>query len=205
MGCLFLLLLPLGARPSWPMLLLPVAIAPVHGFHAWDSSLIVATANTFYRDCGHLVAVFFQAWYFATPILYPAARFSGDDRNGDFGSIRPTTSSSCFTTSFITARGRYSARGCSPRQSRRRAWESAMPYSSRKKTKWYSDSEPPGAAGVHRSGQAAAVGRAARCLAAVRQLHRQAVLAEARRASTSCCAAKRPRRPPSSGRCGIST
>ena len=38
-------------------------------------SLIVATANTFYRDCGHLVGVFLQAWYFATPILYPAEEF----------------------------------------------------------------------------------------------------------------------------------
>ena len=33
--------------------------------------LIVATANTFYRDCGHLISVFLQAWYFATPILFP--------------------------------------------------------------------------------------------------------------------------------------
>ena len=32
--------------------------------------LVVATANTFFRDCGHLVSVFLQAWYFATPILY---------------------------------------------------------------------------------------------------------------------------------------
>jgi ABC-2 type transport system permease protein/lipopolysaccharide transport system permease protein len=34
-------------------------------------SLIVATANTFYRDCGHLISVFLQAWYFLSPILYP--------------------------------------------------------------------------------------------------------------------------------------
>ena len=34
-------------------------------------SLIVATANTFYRDCGHLISVFLQAWYFLTPIIYP--------------------------------------------------------------------------------------------------------------------------------------
>ena len=37
--------------------------------------LIVATTNTFYRDCGHLVAVFLQAWYFATPILFPIEQF----------------------------------------------------------------------------------------------------------------------------------
>ena len=37
--------------------------------------LIVATANTFFRDCGHLVAVILQAWYFATPILFPITTF----------------------------------------------------------------------------------------------------------------------------------
>ncbi len=74
MGCLFVLLLPLGAHPSLPMLLLPVAILLFMVF-TLGLSLIVATANTFFRDCGHLVAVFFQAWYFATPILYPASRF----------------------------------------------------------------------------------------------------------------------------------
>ena len=38
--------------------------------------LIVATANTFFRDCGHLVSVFLQAWYFASPILYHASDFN---------------------------------------------------------------------------------------------------------------------------------
>jgi ABC-2 type transport system permease protein/lipopolysaccharide transport system permease protein len=37
--------------------------------------LIVATANTFFRDCGHLVSVLLQAWYFATPILFPITTF----------------------------------------------------------------------------------------------------------------------------------
>ena len=45
--------------------------------------LIVATANTFYRDCGHLVSVFLQAWYFATPIIYPMSR-SREGRSGCF-------------------------------------------------------------------------------------------------------------------------
>ncbi len=74
MGCLFLLLWPLGARLSWPMVLLPVAMVLFMAF-TLGLSLIVATANTFFRDCGHLVAVFFQAWYFATPILYRAVDF----------------------------------------------------------------------------------------------------------------------------------
>jgi ABC-2 type transport system permease protein/lipopolysaccharide transport system permease protein len=74
LGAMFLLLLPLGARPSWAMLALPVVIALFTAF-TLGLSLIVATANTFYRDCGHLISVFLQAWYFLTPILYPASSF----------------------------------------------------------------------------------------------------------------------------------
>ena len=48
----------------------------------------MATANTFYRDCGHLVSVFLQAWYFATPILYPIDDVSESACNGVFASIR---------------------------------------------------------------------------------------------------------------------
>jgi ABC-type polysaccharide/polyol phosphate export permease len=70
LGAMFVLLWPLGARPSWTMLFLPVAIALLTAF-TLGLSLIIATANTFYRDCGHLVSVFLQAWYFVTPILYP--------------------------------------------------------------------------------------------------------------------------------------
>lgn len=71
---LFVLLWPLGARVSLPMVLLPLAILLFLGF-TLGLSLAVATANTFYRDCGHLVSVFLQAWYFATPILYSASDF----------------------------------------------------------------------------------------------------------------------------------
>src|SRR5205823_279435 len=70
LGAMFLLLWPLGARPSLSMLFLPVAIG-LFAVFALGLGLIVATANTFYRDCGHLVSVFLQAWYFVTPILYP--------------------------------------------------------------------------------------------------------------------------------------
>jgi ABC-2 type transport system permease protein/lipopolysaccharide transport system permease protein len=69
MAALFLLMEPLGARFSLPMLLLPLVIAVLFAF-VLGLSLIVATANTFFRDTGHLVAVIVQAWYFATPILY---------------------------------------------------------------------------------------------------------------------------------------
>jgi len=74
LGALFLLLWPLGARPAPSMLLLPLAIALLVIF-TLGLGLIVATANTFYRDCGHLITVFLQAWYFATPILYPIETF----------------------------------------------------------------------------------------------------------------------------------
>ena len=74
LASLFVLLLPLGARFSWPMVLLPLAIVLFLGF-TLGLSLVVATANTFFRDCGHLVSVFLQAWYFATPILYFATDF----------------------------------------------------------------------------------------------------------------------------------
>jgi ABC-type polysaccharide/polyol phosphate export permease len=71
---LFVLLWPLGARLTLSMLFLPGAIA-LFAVFTLGLSLTVATANTFFRDCGHLVAVFLQAWYFATPILYRAEDF----------------------------------------------------------------------------------------------------------------------------------
>jgi ABC-type polysaccharide/polyol phosphate export permease len=72
-AALFLLLIPLGAPFSLPMLLLPVILA-LFAVFTLGLGLIVATLNTFYRDCSHLVTVFLQAWYFATPILYPASQ-----------------------------------------------------------------------------------------------------------------------------------
>jgi ABC-2 type transport system permease protein/lipopolysaccharide transport system permease protein len=69
MGAMFLLVVPLGARLTWALAMLPVAVALMAIF-ALGLGLVVAIANTFYRDCSHLVSVFLQAWYFATPILY---------------------------------------------------------------------------------------------------------------------------------------
>lgn len=66
---LFVLLKPLGARFTPHLVLLPVVIALFVGF-TLGLALIVAITNTFFRDCGHLVSVFLQAWYFATPIIY---------------------------------------------------------------------------------------------------------------------------------------
>jgi ABC-2 type transport system permease protein/lipopolysaccharide transport system permease protein len=79
MTALFLILQPLGARLSLSMVCLPIALALFFAF-TLGLSLIVATANTFYRDCGHLVSVFLQAWYFATPIVYPLEHFPAELR-----------------------------------------------------------------------------------------------------------------------------
>ena len=73
-AALFVLLVPLGAGFNASMLLLPLILV-LFSIFTLGLGLIVATMNTFYRDCGHLVGVFLQAWYFATPILYPADRF----------------------------------------------------------------------------------------------------------------------------------
>jgi ABC-2 type transport system permease protein/lipopolysaccharide transport system permease protein len=69
MGALFVLLKPLGARFSPALVALPAVIGLLFAF-TLGLGLVVATANTFFRDCGHLVSVFLQAWYFATPIIY---------------------------------------------------------------------------------------------------------------------------------------
>jgi ABC-2 type transport system permease protein/lipopolysaccharide transport system permease protein len=71
---LFVLLVPLGARLSSSLVLMPTVIG-VFAVFTLGLGLIVATVNTFYRDCGHLISVFLQAWYFATPILYRAEEF----------------------------------------------------------------------------------------------------------------------------------
>jgi len=69
MAAMFLMLVPLGAQFSWAMLLLPVVML-LFAMFAFGLGLIVAVGNTFFRDCSHLVGVFLQAWYFATPVIY---------------------------------------------------------------------------------------------------------------------------------------
>ena len=86
------------------MILFPPAIGLLATF-TLGLSLIVATANTFYRDCGHLISVFLQAWYFATPILYRADEFPDDSQWGSV-SIPLITSSICSTTSSTPGNGR---------------------------------------------------------------------------------------------------
>lgn len=69
MSVLFVLLKPMGARFTAPLVLLPFVVTMFAAF-TLGLGLVVATTNTFFRDCGHLVSVFLQAWYFATPIFY---------------------------------------------------------------------------------------------------------------------------------------
>ena len=59
----------LGTRFSTSMVLLPIVIGLFATF-ALGLGLILAVANTFFRDTAHLVGVVLQAWYFATPIIY---------------------------------------------------------------------------------------------------------------------------------------
>ena len=66
---MFALLIPIGARPSWPMVLLPVAIV-LFAVFALGLGILLGTINTFFRDTSHLIGVFLQAWYFVTPILF---------------------------------------------------------------------------------------------------------------------------------------
>jgi ABC-2 type transport system permease protein/lipopolysaccharide transport system permease protein len=77
MAALFLLLAPLGARFSLPMVLLVPVVVLFFAF-VLGLGLIVATTNTFFRDCGHLVSVILQAWYFATPIMYRKSLLPAD-------------------------------------------------------------------------------------------------------------------------------
>ncbi len=74
MVAMFVLLIPLGARPSWPLLFLPISVLLFSTF-ILGLGVLIAVLNTFYRDLGHLVGVGLQAWYFLTPILYEASRF----------------------------------------------------------------------------------------------------------------------------------
>ena len=80
MTALFFMLIPIGARPSWAMAALPLAVLLLAMF-TMGLGLLVATANTFFRDLGHLVSVVLQAWYFLTPIVYYTSMFkSGQGR-----------------------------------------------------------------------------------------------------------------------------
>jgi ABC-type polysaccharide/polyol phosphate export permease len=70
---LYLVIWLLGSPFSTAMLLLPVATLLLVTF-TLGLGLVLAVINTFFRDTSHLVGVILQAWYFATPIIYPLSR-----------------------------------------------------------------------------------------------------------------------------------
>lgn len=63
-----------GGNIGWSWLLMPVWAALFLIFVS-GISLIFAIANIFFRDLAHLVAVFLQLLFYATPVLYPVSRF----------------------------------------------------------------------------------------------------------------------------------
>ena len=67
---MYLLVGFLGAKFTPAMLMLPV-VTVLFTIFALGVGLILAVTNTFYRDTGHVITVVLQAWYFATPIIYP--------------------------------------------------------------------------------------------------------------------------------------
>lgn len=79
MAALFVLMVPLGARFSPAMVVLPLAVVLFATF-ALGLGLIVCVVNTYYRDFGHLVGVGVQAWYFLTPIMYQTNQMPAEAR-----------------------------------------------------------------------------------------------------------------------------
>jgi ABC-type polysaccharide/polyol phosphate export permease len=72
---LYLVVWLLGPKFTTAMVMLPVALL-LFAMFGLGLGLILAVCNTFFRDTTHLVGVFLQAWYFATPILYDAKMMS---------------------------------------------------------------------------------------------------------------------------------
>jgi len=60
-----------GIRPGWSLLLLPLAMLQLL-LLAVAVSLIISCLTPFFRDLVQLLEMFFVAWFFASPVLYPA-------------------------------------------------------------------------------------------------------------------------------------
>lgn len=61
-----------GILPGTSMLLLPLALLLIVAL-ATGLGLIVAALNPFFRDLTQLMELFFFAWFFASPVLYPVS------------------------------------------------------------------------------------------------------------------------------------
>lgn len=76
---LFLVLMAFGATPGTPLLALP-AVMLLWVVFALGLALVSMTLITYFRDCEHLLEVFLQALYFASPILYPVTLLQSYER-----------------------------------------------------------------------------------------------------------------------------
>ena len=67
---LFIMIFIFRVRVTAAVLMLPLIIL-AQAMLITGLSLILATANVFYRDTQHILEVVMQAWFFLTPIFYP--------------------------------------------------------------------------------------------------------------------------------------
>ncbi|MFP5595095.1 ABC transporter permease [Kluyvera sp. 142486] len=68
--CLFVIALIIGAKISIALLFLPAAFLLLTMF-VLGLAFILSIVTVYFRDIQHLIVVFLQAMYFATPIIYP--------------------------------------------------------------------------------------------------------------------------------------
>jgi lipopolysaccharide transport system permease protein len=62
-----------GVRPTWSILLLPFALVLLM-LMGLGTGLLLAAVVPRFRDLQHLIEVLFAAWFFMTPVLYPATQ-----------------------------------------------------------------------------------------------------------------------------------
>jgi ABC-2 type transport system permease protein/lipopolysaccharide transport system permease protein len=86
---LYFLVAMFGAKFTPAMAVLPV-VALLFAAFALGLGLVLAVANTFFRDTYHLVVVVLQAWYFATPIIWGHADSRGH------GGLSPAMEARCW-------------------------------------------------------------------------------------------------------------
>ena len=66
---LFIVMLCVSHKISWTILTIPIVLIPLF-FFTLGASLLLAVANVFFDDVGHLTDVVLRALYFLCPILY---------------------------------------------------------------------------------------------------------------------------------------
>lgn len=76
LAALSLIVMAIGAEPSWALVFLPVAYVMTF-FFALGVSLIISVATVFYRDLQHMITIAMQALFFLTPIIYDKAAIVG--------------------------------------------------------------------------------------------------------------------------------